>query len=105
MMRKLSRPCRRPEAAAAIDMVRQRTASMLLLCRADQYSDAEHDGAAEHDLEHGVQERRVHVARTDEGDCPQLEEHDNAGDCGGDPERVRPGIWHQIRNGVAEAAE
>ena len=40
------------------------------LRRADQNADAEHDHAAEHDLEHGLKERRVHVFRADEGDRP-----------------------------------
>ena len=47
--------------------------------RADQYSDPEHDGAAKHDLEHGLEERGVHVARADERDCPQFAEDDDAG--------------------------
>ena len=54
-------------------------------------SDREHDRAAQHDLEHRLQERRVHVARADEGDRPQLEEHHDPGNRGRDPERVRPG--------------
>src|SRR5436190_23132247 len=37
---------------------------------ADQYPDREHDHAAEYDLECGLQERRVHVLRADEGDRP-----------------------------------
>ena len=41
-----------------------------LLSCADQYPDREHDGPAQHDLEHRLQERRVHVARADEGDRP-----------------------------------
>lgn len=51
-----------------------------LLRRPDHDPDRQHDGAAEHDLEHGLEERRVHVARADEGDRPQFEEHHNAGD-------------------------
>src|SRR5258708_22058710 len=53
------------------------------LGRSDQNADREHDGAAKNDLEHGLQERRVHVSRANVGDGPQLEEHDNA--CNGGP--------------------
>src|SRR3954469_5625618 len=62
------------------------------LCGADQNPDPEHDGAAEHDLEDRLQERRVHVACTNEGDGPEFEEHDHTGNRGCDPERIRPGI-------------
>src|SRR5665213_1732800 len=60
------------------------------LSRADQDAHRKHDDAAEHDLEHRLQEWRVHVARSDEGDRPQFEEHDDARDRGRDPERIRP---------------
>src|ERR1700675_717799 len=63
-----------------------------LLRRADENADRKDDDAAEHDLEDGLQERRIHVASADEGDRPQLEEHDDAGDRGRYPEGVRPCI-------------
>src|SRR4051812_46773044 len=37
---------------------------------ADQDADRQHDDAAQHDLKHRLQERRVHVARPDPGDRP-----------------------------------
>src|ERR1700747_2990627 len=54
----------------------------LLLGRTYQNADAEYDGTAEHDLEHGLKERRVHIARANIGDRPQFEEHHDAGDRG-----------------------
>ena len=51
---------------------------------------AKHDDAAEHDLEHRLQERRVHIAGADIGDRPQLKENHHAGHPGCDPERVSP---------------
>jgi hypothetical protein len=50
----------------------QRTAEAALR-GADQNTDPEHDEAAEHDLEHRLQERRIHVAGADIGDRPQFE--------------------------------
>src|SRR6476620_12753263 len=58
---------------------------------ADQYPDREHDAATEHDLERGLQERRIHVSRANIGDRPEFEEHHGTGDGGRDPERVCPG--------------
>ena len=49
---------------------RAMTPRLWLLRRSDQYPHRQHDGAAEHDLEHRLQEWRVHVARADEGDRP-----------------------------------
>ncbi len=40
------------------------------LRRSDENADREHDDAAEHDLEHRLQERRVHIARANIGDRP-----------------------------------
>src|ERR1700759_5150786 len=79
--------------------------SCLALRRSDENADAEHDYAAEHDLEHSLEEWRVHIARADIGDRPQFEEDDDAVDGGGNPERIGPAIGHQIRHGVTESAE
>ena len=40
------------------------------LRRTNQDADREHDGAAEHDLEHRLQERRIHISRANIGDGP-----------------------------------
>src|SRR5215475_5042355 len=89
--------CRRavmtsPKMRLAISIAGQgfrwRSKEVPLLRRADRDPDAEHDDAAEHDLEHRLQERRIHVARADIGDRPQFEEYDDAGDRGRDPECV-----------------
>jgi hypothetical protein len=44
----------------------------LQLCASYGNASQEHDYAANHDLEHGLKERRIHVARSNPGDGPQL---------------------------------
>ena len=41
----------------------------------------------------------------DIGDRPQFDQHDDAGDGGGDPKGVSPAVRHQIGQSVAEAAD
>eukprot|EP01035_Chromulina_nebulosa_P033639 gene33639-45055_t len=85
---------------------RRSTAPIRLLLRAtDQDADREHDDAAEHDLEYRLHKRRIHIPGADPGDRPQLEEHHDAGDRRRNPERIGPGVGHQIGQGVAEAAD
>src|SRR5664279_1408134 len=79
--------------------------STLSLRGSDQNADGEHDSAAEHDLEHRLQERGVHISRADIGDSPEFEEHHDARDRGGDPERIGPRIRNQIGQCVAETAD
>src|SRR5258707_11513725 len=71
------------------------------LGRSDQNADREHDGAAKNDLEHGLQERRVHVYRANVGGGPQLEENDNACNRRRAPQNVWPLVGDKIRAGVA----
>ena len=61
---------RHPGRTCSCPKIRRAERELEILRPADQYPDREHDGAAEHDLEHRLQERRVHVARADEGDRP-----------------------------------
>jgi hypothetical protein len=44
--------------------------SSVRLRRSDENADGQHDDAAEHDLEHRLQEWRVHIARANIGDGP-----------------------------------
>src|SRR5438477_5899177 len=73
--------------------------------RAYQNADAEHDDPAEHDLEHRLHERRIHIARANISDGPQFKEDHDTRNRGRDPESVGPTVRHQIRHGVAKAAE
>ena len=81
---------RNPLMHRACRCLLQSTAAARSLRRANENADGKHDGAAEHDLEHGLQKRRVHVARANIGDRPELEEHHDAGDRGRDPEGIGP---------------
>ena len=60
----------------------------------------EHQHAAEHDLERRLQERRVHVARADPGDRPELDQHHRHRQRGRDPE-----VGDQVGQGVPDPAE
>ncbi len=57
-------------AAARHQRCRDAKPAVNRLRRPDHYPDREHDGAADHDLEHRLQEWCVHVARANPGDRP-----------------------------------
>src|SRR5580704_13611813 len=63
-------------------------------------ADDEDEYATNNDLEGGLQERRIHIARADPGDHGQLDRDDGEGDRGRDIE-----VGNEIRQRVAEAAE
>ena len=53
---------------------------------ADDHAGGQHQAAAQHDLEGGAHERSFHIFVLDEGDRPELEEHDDNGDDRRGPE-------------------
>ena len=62
-------------------------------------ADDEDKHATDNDLEGGLQERGIHIARADPGDHGQLDCDDGEGDRGRDIE-----VGNEIRQRVAEAA-